>query len=224
MIWILLLCHFTADYPLQTDAMVVAKTQVLGLTAHVAIHLIIMLVVMVGILRMDLALVLPAILALTGFHFAIDTWKNILSRLRPNWVIFGYLQDQVLHIISIVLVAFWLESYVEKSAGVQESLRIIVPALGLVLATHGWFVTERVLAYKRSEYQQWVNTQSWPRMISRGIMLSAWFLGWNLWALLVFVVGLVHHWPDLKGPFHARGLVIDITVVLCIVLTLGVVR
>ena len=101
MIWVLLLCHFTADYPLQTDAIVIAKKQVLGLTAHVAIHFFTMLVVMVGILRMDSALALPAILALTGFHFAIDTWKNILSKLRPNWVIFAYLQDQVLHIISI---------------------------------------------------------------------------------------------------------------------------
>ena len=222
MIWVLLLCHFTADYPLQTDAIVIAKKQVLGLTAHVAIHFFTMLVVMVGILRMDSALALPAILALTGFHFAIDTWKNILSKLRPNWVIFAYLQDQVLHIISIVLVAFWLEANTERFAGIPESLWIIVPVLGLIFATHAWFVTERVLFYKSSNYQQWVNAQSWPRMVSRGLMLSACFLGWNLWALLVFVVGLVHHWLDLEGPFRFRALLIDVTVVLCIVIGLGI--
>ena len=224
MIWILLLCHFTADYPLQTDAIVIAKKQVLGLTAHVAIHFITMLVVMVGILRMDSALALPAISALTGFHFAIDTWKNILSKLRPGWVIFAYLQDQVLHIGSIVLVAFWLESNAGGIAGIPESLRIVIPALGLVLATHTWFVTERVLVYRSSEYQQWVNAQSWRRMIGRALILIAWFIGWNLWALLALIVGLVHHWLDLKGPFHSRALLIDVAVVLCIVTGLGVIR
>ena len=223
MIWIFLLCHFTADYPLQTEAMVIAKKQVLGLTAHVAIHFITMLVVMVGILRMDLALVLPAILALTGFHFAIDTWKNILGKLRPGWVIFAYLQDQVLHFLSIVLVVYWLGSNTERMTGIPESLWIVIPILALVLATHAWFVTERILVYKNPQYQQWVNAQSWPRMISRALMLGAWFTSWKPWALLVFVVGLSHHWLDLKGPFRSRALLTDVAVVFCIVVGLSVV-
>jgi len=222
MVWILLLCHFTADYPLQTDAMVIAKKQFWGLTAHVAIHFITMLVIMVGILRLDLALVLPGIFALTALHFAIDTWKNILSKLRPSWVIFAYLQDQVLHSVSILLVAFWMESDADMLDSVPE-LPWIIPMLCLVLATNVWFVTERVLAYRNSKYQQWVNAQSWPRMIGRALMLGAWFLGWNMWALLVLFFGLIYHWPDLAGRFHTRALLIDVNVVLCIVVGLSVI-
>ncbi len=212
MIWILLLCHFIADYPLQTDAIARGKKHVRGLIVHVAIHFITLLVIMVGVLRMDLSLVLPAILALTGLHFAIDTWKNILSNLRPGWVIFTYLQDQVLHVISILVVVSW----VGFGTDIPRSSWII-PALSLVWVTHVWFVTERLVTYKSPEYQQWVNGQSWPRMTGRALILSAWFIGSNLWALLVLVVGLFHHWIDLAGPFHSRALLIDISVVLCVV-------
>lgn len=216
MVWVLLLCHFTADYPLQTDAIVIAKKQFWGLIGHVTIHFITLIVVMVGLLRTDLPVVLPGILALTSLHFAIDTWKNILSKLQPSWVIFAYLQDQVLHIVSILLVVWWMEPSADMLASISESLWVI-PALGLVLATHAWFVTERVVAYKTAEYQQWVNAQSWSRMISRALMLGAWFLGWNLWALLVLIVGLIYHWLDLAGPFRSRALLIDVSVVLCVV-------
>ena len=70
MVWILLLCHFIADYPLQTDAIVIAKKHFWGLIAHVMVHFLTMLVVMVGLLQINLMLVLPSILILTVFHFA----------------------------------------------------------------------------------------------------------------------------------------------------------
>ena len=86
MFWILLLCHFLADYPLQSDAIVQAKKCLPGLIWHVTIHLITMLVVILGLLGTDAQVALAAILALTGLHFFIDLWKTILSRLRPRWV------------------------------------------------------------------------------------------------------------------------------------------
>lgn len=223
MVWILLLCHFTADYPLQTDAMVKAKKHFSGLIAHVMVHFFTMLVVMAGLLQMKLPPVLPGILALTGLHFAIDTWKNSLSNRRPSWVVFCYLQDQALHIISILLVVFWMVPNADMFAGIPESFWTI-PALGLVLVTHTWYITERVVTYKNPEYQQWIDAQAWPRMISRALMLTAWFMGWNLWALLVLVVGLLHHWLDLAGPFRRRALLIDISVVLSIAAGLSVIN
>ncbi len=223
MVWALLLCHFTADYPLQTDAIVKAKRQFWGLVMHVMIHLITMLVVLAGLLQMNLSLVLPGIIVLTGLHFAIDTWKNLLSKLRPNWVIFAYLQDQVLHIISILLVAFWMASNANEPVAITPSTWII-PALGWVLVTHTWFVTERVLTYKDPDYQHWGNAQSWPRMTSRALLLGVWFVGWNLWALLIFTIALLHHWLDLAGPFHLRAVLIDVSVVLCTVVGLRIIN
>jgi len=220
MIWILLLCHFIGDYPLQTDAMVLAKRQFLGLTLHVAIHFITLLVVIVGLLRADLVSVLPGIFALTGFHFAIDTWKNILYKLRPDWTIFSYLQDQILHIVSMLLVALWMESGAVTVS--TEPANWIIPILGLILATNAWFVTEYVLFSNSPEYQRWVTQHSWRRMIGRGLMFGAWFIGWNFWALLTFCVGLFYHWLDLAGPFRFRALLIDISVVVSIVLGLFV--
>jgi hypothetical protein len=181
-----------------------------------------MLVVMVGILQMNLTLVFPAILGLTGFHFAIDTWKNKLSTMRPNWVIFAYLQDQVLHLISIVLITCWLNAKMVEISALSELLVIIIPALSVLLATYVWFVTERVMVYKNTEYQQWVNTQFWPRMVGRTLLLGAWFIG-NQWALLVIIVGLIHHWLDLAGKFHLRGILIDVSVVLFIVIGFSVI-
>ena len=220
MIWILLLCHFIADYPLQSNAMVEAKKQFWGLSAHVMIHCITMLVVMAGILQIDLALVLPGILALTGCHFAIDSWKNRLSKLRPDWVIVIYLQDQVLHIVSILLIAAWMEP---KISLLPESSWII-PALAVLLVTYTWFVTERVVTYKHIDYQQWINEQFWSRMISRAMLLTAWFIGWNLWALPAILVGLLYHWLDLAGPFRFRAILTDVSVVLCMIVGLSVIN
>ncbi|MGH8588374.1 MAG: hypothetical protein ACREXX_03240, partial [Gammaproteobacteria bacterium] len=38
MFWTLLMCHFVADYPLQTDAVVQAKKRLPGLLWHVTRH------------------------------------------------------------------------------------------------------------------------------------------------------------------------------------------
>ena len=64
MFWMLLLCHFLADYPLQSDAIVQAKKRLPGLIWHVTIHLVTMLVVILGLLGTDPQVALPAILAL----------------------------------------------------------------------------------------------------------------------------------------------------------------
>ncbi len=208
MFWPLLLCHFLADYPLQSDAIAQAKTRLPGLIWHVAIHLITMLVVILGLLGSDWRVALPAILALTGFHFLIDLWKNILSRLRPRWVIFRYLQDQVLHLLSILAIAYWAEQSGGLSMFLNETAWI-VPMIGFVLVTYAWFVTERVLAHRNQCYQEWVNEQSWSRMVGRAAMFSAWFAGWSLWGLLILLGGLAYHWLDLAGAYRFRALAID---------------
>jgi hypothetical protein len=208
MFWILLLCHFLADYPLQTDATVQAKKRLPGLIWHVTIHLITMLVVILGLLGTDSQVALPAILALTGFHFLIDLWKNILSRLRPRWVIFGYLQDQALHLLTILAIAYGAEQAGGPPVFLNETAWII-PMIGFILVTHAWFVTERILVHSNQPYQQWLNEQSWSRMVGRAAMFSAWFAGWSLWGLLILLGGLAYHWLDLAGTYRLRALATD---------------
>ncbi|MGH6636235.1 MAG: DUF3307 domain-containing protein [Gammaproteobacteria bacterium] len=208
MFWALLLCHLVADYPLQSNAIVQAKTRLPGLIWHVTIHLITMLVVILGLLGSDWSVALPAIVVLTGLHFVIDLWKNVLSRLRPRWVIFSYLKDQVLHLLSILAIAYWAEQSGGPSMFINQTTWI-VPIIGFVLVTHAWFITERVLAHRNEPYQEWVNEQSWSRMVGRAAMFSAWFAGWNPWGLLLVLCGLAYHWLDLAGVYRFRALATD---------------
>jgi uncharacterized protein DUF3307 len=175
MFWILLLCHFLADYPLQSDAIVQAKKRLPGLIWHVTIHLITMLVVILGLLGTDSQVALPAILALTGFHFLIDLWKNILSRLRPRWVIFSYLQDQALHLLTILAIAYWAEQAGGPPVFLNETAWII-PMIGFVLVTHAWFVTERILVHGNQPYQQWLGAADLARRSRLSLVGSRWDL------------------------------------------------
>ena len=85
-----MLCHLIADYPLQTDAMVMAKKTLSGLMMHVSVHFLTMVVVLCGVVGYDKSVGLSLATAVSVFHLGIDHWKNVLSRLRPEWVIFIY--------------------------------------------------------------------------------------------------------------------------------------
>ncbi len=209
MFWTLLLCHLIADYPLQTDAMVQAKKRLPGLTFHVAVHLIMLLVIVWGVVGMTWHTTLPAILAVTALHFAIDAWKNVLSRFKPQWVIGGYLQDQVLHVASLLLVAAWFA----PAAMFAVPAAWVIYASGYVLVTHAWFVTERVLTYRNKARQQLVNAQLWPRMISRALLLTLLLVGWREFGAERLAAGLLFTWPYSAKQEGPRFLVIDLAVV-----------
>lgn len=208
MFWTLLLCHLLADYPLQTDAMVQAKKRLPGLTLHVGVHLATMLVIVWAVHGLSWPTTLPAVLAVTVFHFAIDVWKNVLSKRKPHWVIGGYLQDQVLHVLSLLAVVYWL----------PPGERFAVPAVwvlylsGYVLVTHAWFVTERVLTYRNKTRQQLVNAQLWPRMISRAVLLTLLLLGARQIAPIVLASAWIFVWPYGDREEWPRFWMIDIVV------------
>lgn len=217
MFWTLLLCHLIADYPLQTDAMVQAKKRLPGLTLHVGVHLVTMLVIVLGIAGAAWRAALPAVLAVTVFHFGIDTWKNVLSKLRPGWVIGGYLQDQVLHMASLFLAASW---FIPAEQGPIFAIPVswIIYASGYVLVTHAWFVTERVLSYRNKAYQQHVYAQRWPRMASRAVLLTLLLLGWHQFGSSVVAPALLFTWPYGSGENRQRFLVIDIAVAVAVMI------
>lgn len=205
---VLLFCHFLADYPLQTEALVKAKSRLQGLCVHVAIHFLTMTVVTIGVLQLDPASVLPAILVLTVCHFLIDAWKAWLNRLRPRWVIFAYLQDQLLHLVSVILVGIWLVS----ASTVPLDDFWVRPALVLVLVTQTCSVTEYVLCYRSATLQEWLEVHATQRMIGRVLMTCAALVGWNPWGVATFFAGLFHHWLDLGGVYRTRALLTDLAV------------
>lgn len=208
MFWTLLLCHLIADYPLQTDAMVRSKKQLSGVAFHVAVHLATMLVIVFGVMRVEWRVALPGVLIVTGVHFAIDLWRNMLGKLKPTWVIRSYAQDQTLHVVSLWLVAYW----VDPSQYLDIPAAWVIYLCGYILVTHAWFVTERVLTCRDKVRQQLVNAQLWPRMISRSLFLTLLLLGARQIAPVALASVWIFTWPYGDREEWPRFWMIDIVV------------
>ena len=220
MFWIIILCHLIADYPLQTDAMVMAKKTLTGLIMHVSVHFLTMIVVLCGILGYDASSGMNLAIAVSGFHLAIDQWKNVLTGLRPEWVVFTYLQDQFLHVLSILLVTgLWKSAGEVSFIAVGDSM--FVYAAGFVLSTHTWFVTEKVLSFGHSTYQRWVTDTMWPRMMCRAILYSLVIVGFNFWAIPVIVGAIIVGWNDLDAKIRFRTIGIDLAGVFILIALTG---
>jgi hypothetical protein len=219
MFWPLLLAHLIADYPLQSDWMVQAKKTRIGLTLHVAVHLATLLIVLNGFLRLEWRVTVPTVLAVAILHFGIDTWKNIFARRWPRWVIGGYLQDQALHVASLLLVAYGQAGW-DGGSPFAVNTPWIIYLCGLILVTHAWFVTERVLAYRDKTYQQWINAQLWPRLALRAVLFSLVFVSWNLTGVVVILGALAWYAWRRSWVYRWRALLIDSSVVVAVVLLL----
>lgn len=219
--WPLFLAHLIADYPLQTETMVRVKKELAGLAFHVALHLVTMLILLFGLLGTELTPVIWGVLAVSLSHFGIDFWKSVCSKRWPTWIIGGYLQDQALHLVSIVAVAYWLAWANEESSfavTLAAKLPWIVHACGFILVTHAWFITERILFYRDREYRQWVSMQMWPRLISRAVLFCAMLLGWNFWGAVSAIGALGFHLSDLTCSHRRRAVLIDVGVVVSVAL------
>jgi hypothetical protein len=166
--WLLVFAHFVADYPLQSNWMVRAKRTWPGLTLHVGIHLITLLVMMWPGTRS----LWPQILALAGIHFAIDAFKNLMARLRPTWVVAPYLWDQGLHLISIWIVAAWMATIASPVDPWLPPTWAVI-ATGFLLATYVWTITERVLAHAHVSLVGYLQVTAWFRLVQRGILFVA---------------------------------------------------
>lgn len=219
MFWPLLLAHLIADYPLQSDWMVQAKKSLPGLTLHVAVHLWALLIILNVCLPFAWRATLPTVLAVVILHFGIDAWKNMFNRRWPRWVIGGYLQDQTLHVASLLLVAHG-EAYWSGGSPFAVNTPWVIYLCGFILVTYAWFVTERVLAYRDPAYQQWINAQLWPRLALRAVLFSVVLLGWNLVGALVMVGALAWCAWRLAQGYRWRALLIDGGVVATVVLLL----
>lgn len=210
MFWTILLAHAIADYPLQPNWLVAAKKTWSGLTLHIVVHLIIMLL-LVGAAR---AIIWPYLLFLSIIHFAIDVGKNVFSKQNPDWIITGYLSDQMFHILSIGLVASIIKTQLNNIYLAMTPM-LAIYILGYLLVSHIWFITERVFAYKDVHYQQVLNQTSIMRILSRTLLLSSllFTINWHPLWLLVFVGTLTGAWYYLPDQYKQRIIFNDSSIV-----------
>lgn len=191
MFWILVLAHLTADYPLQTDRMVLAKKHLPGLLLHVSIHLVVMTLLFIPVL----GIAWPYLVLVAICHFFIDAFKNFLGRRRPQWVIGSYLLDQVLHFSSLILVAVLMAQTTNLPVWPVISPWVVY-VTGLLIATYIWFVSERILVYKIDKRQWAVNTTMWPRMGVRLLLyvlvVAPFSFSWLLALLAITIIIIVY--------------------------------
>ena len=207
MFWHFLFAHLLADYPFQSNWMVLQKRRFSVLLLHIAIHFGTLLAV-VGAARQ---FIWPQLLALALIHLGVDLVKNYVNRVRPGWIIGPYFLDQLIHYLSIWLVAAWIESQTGNIL-VPITRTVFIFASAYLLVTYVWFISERILAHSDTAYRKEVVDQLWIRIVSRAAFLSGlllfwrWFLPVSLSATAVFSV------PYLQGKNGVRAFLTDVSV------------
>jgi len=209
MFWHLFLAHLIGDYPLQSEWLVENKRSLWGLSLHTAIHLAVTLL----ILGAASAEAWPKVLVLIVIHFLLDLTKSSLLDRWPKHAGLQYLLDQVLHIVSIIFVARWIESDLDPVL-MPVNTTWTVYTIGYLLATYVWYITERLFTAEDDAYQVELENQFWPRMIARAVMLTVFlFIGQSL---EIAVVGMALQMPYRSGSRRGRTLAIDVIVSLVI--------
>ena len=191
MFWTLLLAHLLADYPLQTDRLVVAKKHLPGLIIHVSIHWAVMMLLFLPVI----GFAWPYILIIAISHFIIDAFKNFLGRQRPQWVIGPYILDQTLHMSSLLLISAWMAQSTAIPVWTVTSLWVVY-TIGLLLATYIWFVSERIFVYRIDDRQMSVTSSMWPRMGTRFLLyllaVAPLSFTWLLVLLAIILVAILY--------------------------------
>lgn len=205
----LLLAHLIADYPLQTKWMVKAKNHLPGLTLHVAIHYVVLFLLSGN----AYPFIWPYLVVLALIHFSIDFIKSRVYFRRPDLVIIPYFLDQVFHVTSLVLVAWWIEQVVDATHLLPISPVSAIYLSGYLLVSYVWFITERILVHTNQSYQAEINRQFWPRMLVRMALLTI-LLTAPQSSLMAVVASDFFRFPYPQSHYRTRALCCDISVVL----------
>ncbi|UCH59787.1 MAG: DUF3307 domain-containing protein [Anaerolineales bacterium] len=208
MIWIILLAHFLADYPLQFPWILRNKHRAHAVAVHAGIHLLVLLL-LVGAER---ARIWPYLVVLTVIHFFIDLGKNLVYKLRPNWVVVPYIVDQCIHYVVIFGTAAWMQA-VLGDISLPFDPRWAVLATGYLVVMYVWFISERIIVYGTPSYQAEVQAQAWSRMLTRGGLLTI-LLAINGISTSAAVAAITTATlPYVEGKYRWRAFVTDIMVV-----------
>jgi hypothetical protein len=209
MFYNLLFAHLIADYPLQSTWLIANKSRwgVLGL--HAFIHFLTS-VIIIWVSGTSIASSLWLyLLLLSVIHFMIDLAKTTLSRIRPEWVKVPYLVDQLLHLVSIMVISILIQQKFGITAFPSNPSWVVL-AIAYLFVTYVWYISERVLTHDDPNYRQAVITDFLPRMIFRAGFLSG-FLGvWVLTAkTLAAPVGAIY-FPYRGKEFGRRAFLTDL--------------
>jgi len=201
----LLLAHLLGDYPLQPTWLLREKKRFRGLLLHAGIHFF-TLVIVVGISRVDL---LPILFLLATVHFAIDYAKTSYTKRYPDKVTGPYLLDQCVHLISLVLFT-WLIQSIDPNPTSRISDDALLIAIILVGVTFVWGISERIFVHNNHAYLMELNAQYYGRMIARlGILTALVLLFAKPSSLQLATLMTI---PYLNSLFWRRALATDLTV------------
>lgn len=207
MFWYLFFAHLAADYALQTYWMAVNKTRTKILFLHVSIHFFVYLFIVTMI---DIQL-WPYALALAIIHFLIDSGKNYISKLRPNWVIATYLLDQLIHIISILLISYLIAGNIGIPQFALKPIWLIL-IIAYLMITYVWYISERIIATIDSDYFKQVVDKAWSRMLARAIFLTLILVSWFSVSSVSIAFASIVSFPYRADAFGYRALLIDLLV------------
>jgi hypothetical protein len=160
-------------------------------------------------------------LFIAGLHYAIDAFKNFLARQRPQWMVGPYLFDQLLHVISLWLAAAWATAALPPEKAMLDNPWTI-DAIGFVLVTFPWFITERILVHTNPTYWQEITAQKWSRMLARVLLLAILLWGGRYLTGASAAVALVI--PYSSSGYSRRAALIDLAVVLSVALFVQLAR
>lgn len=209
MFWFLLLAHFFADYPLQTNWIVVNKDRSGVLLLHVFIHFLVSLIFVL----IYASEVWPLVILLAIIHFMIDTGKKHLNEIRPNWVVAPYFIDQSIHFVSLVFIAVLMGNYSGIPPFALKPLWLIA-LIAYLVVTYVWYISERIIAFHEPPYFQQVVDREWSRMFARAVYLTFSLMFWFSYSNTSLVMLSLFKFPYKLQTFGIRALLTDISVAL----------
>lgn len=210
--WMLVLAHLIGDYPLQTDWLVSVKRNWWGLSLHVGVHLLVLLI----LAGSALPSLWPYLVTLAVIHYCIDAFKNWLSSVRPQWVNGPYIFDQFLHLLSLIGITLWIANRLDPSALASRlflSPEWTILLIGLSLCSVVWYISERVLSHATPVYQQEVVDRRWPRIFIRATLFFLLLWAGELAGALVLPLFLFLL-PYPSPTYRRRAMMTDVAVAL----------
>jgi hypothetical protein len=204
MVWTLLLAHLIGDFVLQTDWMVRRRDNLWVLSLHAGIHFVLMFL-FVGAFR---SVLWPYLLLLAAMHLGQDRIKNNLTNKRPDLIRISFIIDQVLHLLAILILVWWLEGMGNPLFILEKPVWAIL-AVTYLFVTYVWFISERVLNHTNMGYLQSINNSKISRMLIRTGFVSL-FLLIQIWGAAAFASVLPN--PYSQKEFRQRALLTDISV------------
>ncbi|MGW8143680.1 MAG: DUF3307 domain-containing protein [Anaerolineales bacterium] len=205
MFYLLLFAHLLTDYPLQSNWMVSNRGRPAVRLLHVFSHFLVSLVFTL----FYVPTAWPFLILLAGIHFLIDSGKYFVSQTRPNLVIFPYLFDQVLHLLSIILISVLIAGYTSVPPFAIHPVWLIL-SIAYLVVTYVTYISEKTLTSQNKAYYQQVIDKKWSRMVARAIFLTIPIILWLFTPTLLSTSTLV--FPYKLHNFGPRALITDIII------------